>query len=98
MSLQQLQSEKEKLLIYKKRLATDLIELKTENTNLKEQRMEEDPDDEESRGSVSAQSERDDTNEVNSQLRESISKMKARMQKLETMSINVAADPAKAIQ
>ena len=60
--------------------------------------MEEDPDDEESRGSVSAQSERDDTNEVNSQLRESISKMKARMQKLETMSINVAADPAKAIQ
>ena len=98
MSLQQLQSEKEKLMIYKKRLASDLIELKTENAELKEQRMEENYGGAESRGSVSAQNERDDSNEVNSQLRESISKMKTRMQKLETMSINVAADPAKAIQ
>ena len=79
MSLQQLQSEKEKLMIYKKRLASDLIELKTENAELKEQRMEENYGGAESRGSVSAQNERDDSNEVNSQLRESISKMKTRM-------------------
>ena len=98
MSLQQLQNEKEKLTIYKKRLASDLIELKAENVMLKEQRTQDNSNDAESKGSISARNERDDSNEVNSQLRESISKMKTRMQKLEAMSINVAADPAKAIQ
>lgn len=39
MSLQQLQNEKEKLTIYRKRLAAELLELKAENVKLKKQRM-----------------------------------------------------------
>ena len=98
MSLQQLQSEKEKLTVFQKRLGTDLVELKAENTRLRHERVGDDLPDDGSRRTISARSENDDTKEVNAQLRDSISRTKVRMQKLETMSINVATDPAKAIQ
>lgn len=98
MSLQQLQSEKEKLMVFQKRLGTDLVELKADNTRLRHERVGDDLPDDGSRRTISARSENDDTKEVNAQLRDSISRTKVRMQKLETMSINVATDPAKAIQ
>jgi len=112
MSLQQLQSEKEKLTVFQKRLGTDLVELKAANTRLRHERVGDDLPDDGSRRTVSAGSEQadpkgkkkikddDDDGDTRScaERRDSISRMKARMQKLETMSINVAADPAKAIQ
>jgi len=65
MSLQQLQSEKEKLTVFQKRLGTDLVELKAANTRLRHERVGDDLPDDGSRRTISARSENDDTKEVN---------------------------------
>jgi hypothetical protein len=66
MSLQQLQTEKDKLTIFQKRLTSDMDELESENQRLKNVRTgSEAAADLQSRGSISPRSEKDDTKEVN---------------------------------
>lgn len=52
-------------MVFQKRLGTDLVELKADNTRLRHERVGGDLPDDGSRRTISARSENDDTKEVN---------------------------------